>query len=87
VRGPSLVVLLAYAEAANVYVDALIKDSEDLPQELPSRKKHEGGERTAQEQAQALTALNTCTKISHHSSTQREKGSSTFPFKFLCLPN
>jgi transcriptional regulator with XRE-family HTH domain len=42
VREPSLLVLLSYAEAANVYVDALIKDSVDLPPELPSRKKHEG---------------------------------------------
>jgi hypothetical protein len=38
-------VLLAYAEAANVYVDALIKDTVDLPGKLPSRKKHEGLER------------------------------------------
>lgn len=41
-REPPLTVLLAYAEAANVYVDVLIKDSVDLPPELPSRKKHEG---------------------------------------------
>jgi transcriptional regulator with XRE-family HTH domain len=44
VREPSLIVLLAYAEAANVYVEALIKDSVDLPPELPSPKKHEGVE-------------------------------------------
>ena len=42
VREPSLSVLLAYAEIANVYIEALIKDSVDLPAELPSRKKHEG---------------------------------------------
>jgi transcriptional regulator with XRE-family HTH domain len=47
VREPTLLVLLAYAEAANVYVDALIKDSVDLPQELPSRTKHAGVERKA----------------------------------------
>lgn len=41
-REPSLLVLLAYAEAANVWVEALIKDSVDLPDELPSRIKHEG---------------------------------------------
>jgi hypothetical protein len=35
-------VLLAYAEAANVWVEVLIKDSVDLPDELPSRTKHEG---------------------------------------------
>lgn len=39
---PPLHVLLAYAEAANVWVEALIKDSLDLPDELPSRAKHEG---------------------------------------------
>ena len=45
-REPPLMVLLAYAEAANVYVDALIKDSVELPEKLPSRKKHEGILRT-----------------------------------------
>jgi transcriptional regulator with XRE-family HTH domain len=39
---PPLHVLLAYAEAANVWVEALIKDSVDLPEVLPSPKKHEG---------------------------------------------
>jgi transcriptional regulator with XRE-family HTH domain len=41
-REPSLLVLLAYAEAANVWVEALIKDSVDLPGNLPSPIKHEG---------------------------------------------
>jgi transcriptional regulator with XRE-family HTH domain len=40
-REPSLSALLQYARAANVYVDALIDDSLDLP-ELPSRMKSEG---------------------------------------------
>ena len=39
---PPLHVLLAYADAANVWVEALIKDSVDLPNQLPSRIKHEG---------------------------------------------
>jgi transcriptional regulator with XRE-family HTH domain len=39
---PPLHILLAYAEAANVWVEVLIKDSLDLPGELPSRAKHEG---------------------------------------------
>jgi transcriptional regulator with XRE-family HTH domain len=39
---PPLHILLAYAEAANVWVEALIKDSVDLPDVLPSRVKHEG---------------------------------------------
>lgn len=42
---PPLNVLLAYAEAANVWVEALIKDSVDLPDSLPSRVKHEGVQR------------------------------------------
>jgi transcriptional regulator with XRE-family HTH domain len=41
VREPPLPVLLEYARAANVYVDALIDDAVDLP-ELPSRKKSVG---------------------------------------------
>lgn len=39
---PPLYVLLAYADVANVWVEALIKDSVDLPDILPSRVKHEG---------------------------------------------
>lgn len=39
---PPLHVLLAYARAANVYVDALIDDEFDLPAKLPSAKKSEG---------------------------------------------
>lgn len=39
---PPLHVLLAYAEAANLWVEALIKDSVDLPERLPSPVKHEG---------------------------------------------
>jgi transcriptional regulator with XRE-family HTH domain len=39
---PPLHVLLAYAEAANVWVEALIKDSVDLPERLPSPDKNEG---------------------------------------------
>lgn len=44
---PPLHILLAYAEAANVWVEVLIKDALDLPESLPSRgKKHEGVKRT-----------------------------------------
>lgn len=39
---PPLHVLLGYAEAANIWVEALIKDSVDLPEALPSVIKHEG---------------------------------------------
>lgn len=40
---PTLWVLLLYARAANVYVDALIDNDIDLPEKLPSRVKNEGG--------------------------------------------
>lgn len=43
---PPLHVLLAYAEAANLWVEVLIKDSLDLPKKLPSLIKHEGIART-----------------------------------------
>ncbi|MBS1808599.1 MAG: helix-turn-helix transcriptional regulator [Acidobacteria bacterium] len=46
VREPSLLVLLRYAEVANVFVDVLIDDALDLPSDLPSRKKHEGVKRS-----------------------------------------
>lgn len=42
---PPPVVLLAYARVANVYVEALIDDTLDLPDKLPSAKKHEGVKR------------------------------------------
>lgn len=41
-REPSLLVLLRYARAANVSVEVLIDDELDLPNELPSKQKHEG---------------------------------------------
>lgn len=39
---PPLMVLLEYARAANVYVEALIDDDLDLPAKLPSATKSEG---------------------------------------------
>ena len=39
---PSLLLLLAYCEAANIYLEALVRDELDLPTELPARKKHQG---------------------------------------------
>lgn len=41
-RQPNLITLWAYANAANLYVDALILDSVDLPEALPSPIKSEG---------------------------------------------
>lgn len=46
-REPTLQVLLAYARAANVYVDALIDDIE-LPEKLPCPKKSEGIKRRSE---------------------------------------
>jgi transcriptional regulator with XRE-family HTH domain len=39
---PPLYVLLRYAEAANVYLEAIVDDRVDLPDSIPSRKKSEG---------------------------------------------
>jgi transcriptional regulator with XRE-family HTH domain len=41
-REPPLMVLLAYARAANVIADVLIDDELDLPANMPTAKKHEG---------------------------------------------
>jgi transcriptional regulator with XRE-family HTH domain len=41
-RQPNLMTLWAYANAANLYVDALILDSMDLPESLPCLVKSEG---------------------------------------------
>ena len=41
-REPPLMILLEYARAANVYVEALIDDDLDLPAKLPSPTKSEG---------------------------------------------
>lgn len=46
-REPPLKVLLAYARAANVSVEAVIDDELDLPEELPSKLKSEGIRRRA----------------------------------------
>ena len=39
-REPPLVILLQYARVAGVYVDVLIDDKMDLPNNLPSKLKH-----------------------------------------------
>ena len=41
-REPSLLVILNYARLANVYVDVLIDDELDLPEQIPSREKSGG---------------------------------------------
>jgi transcriptional regulator with XRE-family HTH domain len=42
---PPLPVLLDYARLANVWMDVLVDDELDLPDKLPSAKKHEGVKR------------------------------------------
>jgi transcriptional regulator with XRE-family HTH domain len=39
---PPLRILLQYARVANVWADVLIDDDLDLPDKMPSAKKHEG---------------------------------------------
>lgn len=46
-REPPLPVLSGYAEAAGVWVDVLINDALDLPDELPCSPKHEGIKRAS----------------------------------------
>lgn len=46
-REPPLKVLLAYARASNLSVEALIDDNIDLPENLPAKSKGEGIRRRA----------------------------------------
>src|ERR1043165_2952246 len=39
---PSLLLLLSYCEAANIYLEALVRDELELPMKLPAGKKHHG---------------------------------------------
>ena len=41
-REPPLLILLRYAELANVYMEVLVDDSLGLPLEIPSKKRSEG---------------------------------------------
>lgn len=41
-REPPLAVLLQYARAVNVYVEVLIDEELDLPQDIPAKVKSEG---------------------------------------------
>lgn len=44
-REPPLAVLLQYARAANIYVEVLIDDGLDLPENIPAEVKSEGVKR------------------------------------------
>jgi transcriptional regulator with XRE-family HTH domain len=44
---PPIFVLLRYAEIANIWLEALVRDELDLPEKLPSSIKHEGIQRTS----------------------------------------
>ena len=44
-KEPPLLVIMKYAEVANVWIDVLVNDSLDLPSTLPSIRKHEGVKR------------------------------------------
>ena len=39
---PPIFVLLKYADTANVWLEVLLRDELDLPDEIPTRVKHEG---------------------------------------------
>lgn len=53
---PNLLTLLAYSEAANVYLEVLVRDDLDLPKRLPSPRKHTGVARPAS--AKSKSAIN-----------------------------
>jgi transcriptional regulator with XRE-family HTH domain len=44
---PNLMTLIAYSEAANVFLEVLVRDDLDLPKRLPGSVKHEGIKRAA----------------------------------------
>lgn len=39
---PNLIVLLAYSEAANIFLEVLVRDELDIPNHLPCKNKHGG---------------------------------------------
>ena len=67
-RVPSLDVVLRYARAANVYVEALIDDDLDLPMRLPASPKSEGVARK-----KPSKALPKSTKLGAAKSTSNRK--------------
>lgn len=41
-KEPPIFVIMEYAEVVNVWIDVLVRDSLDLPNIIPSKRKHEG---------------------------------------------
>ena len=52
-REPPLIILLEYARIANVWMDVLVDDALDLPEQIPSRAKSEGIRRKAATRSKA----------------------------------
>lgn len=52
---PSLLLLIAYSEVANVYLEALVRDELDLPIRLPAPKKHEGIQKSSSKKSRNST--------------------------------
>jgi transcriptional regulator with XRE-family HTH domain len=52
-RVPPLPILLKYSRAAGVYLDVLVDDELDLPEQLPSPTKHEGVRRKSAPRSKA----------------------------------
>jgi transcriptional regulator with XRE-family HTH domain len=50
---PPIFVLLKYADTANIWLEVLLRDELDLPDEIPSRIKHEGIKRRASKRPRA----------------------------------
>lgn len=61
-REPPLAVLLLYARAANVYVEALIDDDLELPPRLPAHPKSEGVARKKSHASSSKAATKSITK-------------------------
>jgi transcriptional regulator with XRE-family HTH domain len=44
-KEPPIFVIMKYAKVANVWIDVLVEDALDLPNRIPSSRKHQGLER------------------------------------------
>jgi transcriptional regulator with XRE-family HTH domain len=53
-REPPLTVLLRYSEVSKIWLNALVDDEVDLPEDLPSREMHSGFRRRSKSQGRGL---------------------------------